>query len=70
MLFLGGHATKDTSEKTQAENAKMAMEKHWEVLGLYNLTLQASVVDGEGFGMGVAFVEAMIVVNWLSKVSS
>lgn len=47
--------------------APIAKEKHFDVLGMYNLTLQASSIDGERFDEKVALVQAMIIVNWLSK---
>lgn len=49
----------------------IAKEKHIDMLGLYNLTLQASSMDGgRHFGERVALVEAMIILNWLSKVET
>lgn len=50
--------------------APAAKEKHFDVLSLYNLTLQASSVDGEKFGEKVALVEAMMVINFLSKLDT
>ncbi|OWP01081.1 hypothetical protein B2J93_4813 [Marssonina coronariae] len=50
--------------------APAAKEKHFDVLSLFNLTLQASSVDGEKFGAKVALVEAMMVINWLSKLET
>ncbi|KAI9055843.1 hypothetical protein LZ554_000782 [Drepanopeziza brunnea f. sp. 'monogermtubi'] len=47
-----------------------AKEKHFDVLSLFNLTLQASSADGEKFGERVALVEAMMVINWLSKLET
>jgi hypothetical protein len=44
-----------------------AKENHFDVLGFYNLTMQASTPDGSHFGERVALVEAMMVINWLSK---
>ncbi|KAK2625810.1 hypothetical protein QTJ16_005122 [Diplocarpon rosae] len=50
--------------------APAAKEKHFDVLSMFNLTLQASSVDGERFGTKVALVEAMMVINWLSKLET
>ncbi|KAH9212497.1 hypothetical protein DL95DRAFT_426527 [Leptodontidium sp. 2 PMI_412] len=52
------------------EMAPVAKEKHFDVLSLYNLTLQASSVDGERFGEEVALVQAMMIINWLSKLET
>lgn len=52
------------------EIAPIAREKHFDVLSYYNLTLQASSADGEKFGERVALVQAMMVVNWLSKLET
>ncbi|KAH7351067.1 hypothetical protein BKA65DRAFT_395770 [Rhexocercosporidium sp. MPI-PUGE-AT-0058] len=52
------------------EMAPVASEKHFDVLSLYNLTVQASSVDGERFGEEVALVEAMMIINWLSKLET
>lgn len=52
------------------EMAPVAKEKHFDVLSLYNLTLQALSVDGERFGEKVALIEAMMIVNWLSKLET
>jgi hypothetical protein len=50
--------------------AGIAKEKNFDVLSLYNLTVQASSVDGERFGQKVSLVEAMMVINWLSKLDT
>lgn len=83
MLFLGPPAfSTHRSTGTAPENknlavwqylekmAPIAREKHFDVLSLYNLTLQASSVDGEHFGEKVALVEAMMIINWLSKLET
>jgi len=54
----------------QEQMAGVAKEKHFDILGLYNLTVQASSVDGERFGSEVGLVEAMMVSNWLSKLET
>jgi hypothetical protein len=51
----------------QEQVTGIAEENHFDVLGLYNLTMQASTPDGSHFGERVALVEAMMVINWLSK---
>lgn len=48
----------------------IAEQKHVDMLGLYNLTLQSSTADGEHFGDRVALVEAMMIINWLSKLET
>lgn len=46
------------------------MENDVEVLGMWNMTVQASSWDGMRFGESVAIVQAMMVVNWLSRLES
>ena len=49
----------------------VAKKKHVDILGLYNLTLQASSMnEGRHFGERVALVEAMMIINWLSKLET
>ncbi|KAE8445484.1 hypothetical protein EG329_013374 [Mollisiaceae sp. DMI_Dod_QoI] len=48
----------------------IAKERHFDILSLYNLTLQASTADGEHFGERIALVEAMMIINWLSKLET
>ncbi|CZS99445.1 uncharacterized protein RAG0_07766 [Rhynchosporium agropyri] len=52
------------------EMMPIAKEKRVAVLGLYNLTLQSSSADGEKFDEKVALVEAMMIINWLSKLET
>jgi hypothetical protein len=54
----------------QEQMLEIAKNNHFEVLSLYNLTVQASTPDGEQFGEKVALVEAMMVINWLSKLDT
>lgn len=54
----------------QEQVSEIAKENHFDVLGLYNLTMQASTPDGRHFGESVALVEAMMVINWLSKLDT
>jgi hypothetical protein len=83
MLFLGppafgvnkapGTLPKDGNAAVwnyQEQVSGIARENHFEVLSLYNLTMQASSPDGERFGERVALVEAMMVINWLSKLDT
>jgi hypothetical protein len=83
MLFLGPPAftinkTADTSPKErntavwsyQEQVSVKAKANHFDVLSLYNLTMQASTPDGQHFGEEVALVEAMMVINWLSKLDT
>lgn len=61
------------------EMARVAREREVEVLGFWNMTLQASDLGDPGrggevevstFGERVAVVQAMMVVNWLSRLES
>ncbi|ERF76961.1 hypothetical protein EPUS_02673 [Endocarpon pusillum Z07020] len=52
------------------EMQRVAREKDVEVLGLWNMTVQASSWDGRRFGSSVALVQAMMVLNWLSRLES
>ncbi|MCJ1362936.1 hypothetical protein MMC16_002042 [Acarospora aff. strigata] len=52
------------------EMAKEARSREMDSLGLYNMTLQASSWDGSGYGERVALVQAMMVINWLSRLES
>jgi len=79
MLYLGPQAMglnkagKDGNAalwKFQEEIAEPAKQRHSDVLGLWNLTIQANSKDGERYGQNVALVEAMMVINWLSKLET
>ncbi len=83
MLFLGPPAfglNKNTETTLESGNvgvwhyleqmSPIAKEKHFDVLSLYNLTLQASTADGVHFGERIALVEAMMIINWLSKLET
>ena len=82
MLFLGPHTSgiTESSETTteansiiwqfQEEISELSRQKHFDMLGLYNLTLQATTAHGVNFGERVALVEAMMVINWLSKLET
>lgn len=52
------------------EMAKEAHARELDALGMYNLTLQAVSWDGSTYGMKVALVQAMMVINWLSRLES
>jgi hypothetical protein len=54
----------------QEQVSSKSKETHFDILSLYNLTMQASTADGEHFGEKVALVEAMMVINWLSKLDT
>lgn len=45
-------------------------QRNVDMLGLYNLTLQATSIEGVYFEEKVALVEAMMVINWLSKLET
>lgn len=73
MLILGPTAPKGLAASMFHDEIKpVAREKHYDVLGLYNLTLEASTRDIEKAGEveKMALVQAMIVVNWLSKLET
>lgn len=50
--------------------AGLAREHDVEVLGMWNLTAQATSWDGTRFGERVAITQAMMIVNWLSRLES
>ncbi|KAI9770736.1 MAG: hypothetical protein M1840_002986 [Geoglossum simile] len=52
------------------EMGKEARAREMEVLGMYNATLQASSWDGTGYGMRVALMQAMMIINWLSRLET
>jgi hypothetical protein len=54
----------------QEQVSQIAKDSHFDFLSLYNLTMQVSTLDGQRFGEKVALVEAMMVVNWLSKLDT
>jgi len=79
LLFLGPQAQglnkagKDGNAalwKFQDEIAEPAKRRHFDVLGLWNLTAQAGSTDGEKYGEKVALVQAMMIINWLSKLGT
>lgn len=53
-----------------AEMAQTAAKNDIEVLKMWNLTVQANSFDGLRFGEKVAITQAMMVVNWLSRLPS
>ena len=54
----------------QEQMAGIAMNNYFDILSLYNLTVQATSPDGEHYGERVALVEAMMIMNWLSKLET
>ncbi|KAK0514155.1 hypothetical protein JMJ35_003877 [Cladonia borealis] len=52
------------------ETEKEAKSRELDALGMYNLTLQANSWDGSSYGQRVGLVQAMMVINWLSRVAS
>jgi hypothetical protein len=69
VLFLGAHVlspareSMDSMSDIQEQIAGIAKRRHVDILGLYNLTLQASTVTAQNFGEKVGLVEAMMVIN-------
>lgn len=53
-----------------AEMAAVAQKNDVEVLKMWNMTVQANGFDGLRFGEKVAITQAMMVVNWLSRLES
>lgn len=45
-------------------------KQHWEYLGLWNMTLQSTKDANSQEAQKVAMVQAMMVVNWLSKLET
>jgi hypothetical protein len=71
MLFLGPHALAiGNARRFENDMSQVAKENHFDVLGLWNLTEQVTANEGGQFGQEVAMVEAMMVVNWLSKLAT
>ncbi|KAL8813085.1 MAG: hypothetical protein Q9200_000552 [Gallowayella weberi] len=52
------------------EMAKEAQARQLDALGMYNLTLQAGSWDGSFYGQKVVLVQAMMIINWLSRLES
>ncbi|KAI4275476.1 MAG: hypothetical protein LQ337_003189 [Flavoplaca oasis] len=52
------------------EMAKEAEARQLDTLGMYNFTLQAGSWDGTYYGQEVVLVQAMMVINWLSRLES
>ncbi|KAL9593271.1 MAG: hypothetical protein Q9179_005980 [Wetmoreana sp. 5 TL-2023] len=52
------------------EMAKEAESRELDALGMYNLTLQAGSWDGSFYGQKVVLVQAMMIINWLSRLES
>ena len=50
--------------------AAIAEENDIDVLGMWNMTVQATSWDGVRFGEKVAITQAMMVMNWLSRLES
>jgi hypothetical protein len=57
-------------EQFTLEMANEAQERGMEVLNLYNVSVQASSFDGTNYGEKVAIQEAMMVINWLSRLET
>ena len=80
MLWIGPTAPGPTDAKDRKgvqeawaydrEMAKAAAQNDIEVLNLYNMTAQANTYDGGSFGERVAITQAMMVINWLSRLES
>ncbi|KAK2756766.1 hypothetical protein FQN54_005212 [Arachnomyces sp. PD_36] len=64
-----GFGTTQEMGKTQDTllSAAAAQNRGVEVLGMYNATLKASSSDGYSYGERVSLVQAMMLINWLSR---
>jgi len=79
MLFLGPQALGSNKAgnngnaalwQFQGAIAEPARQRRFDLLGLWNLTVQASSKDGERYGERVALVQAMMMINWLSNLKT
>lgn len=80
MLWIGptapGHASPRTRNCVQEiwaydeEMAKAAAQNDIEILRMYNMTVQANTYGRASFGEKVAITQAMMVINWLSRLGS
>jgi len=80
MLWIGPTAAGHTELKGRKGNqeiwdfdrkmAATAQENDVDVLGMWNMTVQATSWDGMHFGEKVAITQAMMVMNWLSRLES
>lgn len=52
------------------ELARFVRGKDLEVLGMWNMSMQAESWDGKRFGIRVTVTQAMMVLNWLAKLES
>ncbi|KAL8928957.1 MAG: hypothetical protein Q9172_000709 [Xanthocarpia lactea] len=52
------------------EMAEEAQARQLDALGMYNFTLQARSWDGSYYGQKVVLVQAMMIINWLSRLES
>jgi hypothetical protein len=69
-LDIGGRVGNNEIWTFSTEMEKVAREKEVESLGMWNMTVQAESWDGRRFGIKVALAQAMMVVNWLSRLES
>lgn len=65
-LKAGSTGQLSTSLEYHEKVKEVAKKRHFEVLGLYNLTLMATTFEGIHFDQRVALVEAMMIINWLT----
>lgn len=80
MLWIGPNAAGHIEIKDRKEGfevwaydrdmANVATENDVDILKMHNMTAQANSYDGVTFGEGVAITQAMMVVNWLSRLES
>ena len=80
MLWLGPTASGHTEIRGRKGNQEIwdfdhqmrtvAEDNGVEVLGMWNMSVQAGSWDGVRFGEKVALTQAMMVVNWLARLAS
>ena len=80
ILWLGPNAQGRLADKTGAsqqdiwrfsdEMTSAATTRDVEVINMWNMTVQASSYDGKHYGEAVAITQAMMVINWLSRLAT
>jgi len=67
MLYLGPHYYGSREAKDYiVETERIAREKHFEVIRLYNTTIQRGIFGEEQLRLDNVLVQAMVIVNWLA----
>ena len=69
-IYVKGHKGNQEVWDFDRMMKQAAMADKVEALSMWNMTVQASSWDGVRFGSKVTLTQAMMVVNWLSRVDS